>query len=205
MSWWKPKTVRGVNPKADWLSDESFNLGHSQFGEEGLIRDTLKRFGVQAEWCFEVGAGDGEKLSNTLWLRRQGWSAVLVERDANQHGRLLRFEAPNIHCVREDVCERGLDAILRERSAPHSIDVGVIDVDGQDYWVWRRMEEYQPRIMLVEYSPYVEDSASTIPPVNGDGQATLAPIAELGMDKGYALAAFTYCNAFFVRKDVWSD
>jgi len=77
----------------------------------------------------------------------------------------------------------------------------VIDIDGDDYWVWEAME-LQPRVMLVEYKPDVYGGELEAVPERGNGQAALPPIVELGTAKGYQLLATTFCNALFARSDV---
>jgi hypothetical protein len=44
---------------------------HSQYGEDGILREALKRLsskGNSDKWCVEFGAWDGVKLSNTCNL-----------------------------------------------------------------------------------------------------------------------------------------
>jgi hypothetical protein len=60
------------------LSDFGFNE-YSQFGEDGMIDEALKRIGVRSSRCVEFGAGDGLSCSNTANLWHNGWKAVLVE------------------------------------------------------------------------------------------------------------------------------
>ena len=79
-------------------------------------------------------------------------------------------------------------------------DLGVIDIDGQDYWAWFGLKSYRPRVMLVEFM-YVNDNFKNpdfIPQLNGDGQAGSEAIRKLGGFKGYTAVAETYCNLLFV-------
>lgn len=51
---------------------------HAQFGEDCLLH---QRFfpGQAAGTCVEVGAGDGERYSNTLFFEGLGWRCLLIE------------------------------------------------------------------------------------------------------------------------------
>lgn len=51
----------------------------SQTGEDGIIAGILERIGTRNRWCFEVGAADGQRLSNTWALFRDGWQCVFCE------------------------------------------------------------------------------------------------------------------------------
>jgi len=175
----------------------------SQFGEDGYIEKALERIGIKNQWCFEVGAADGLYLSNTNRLRSWGWRAVLIESN-NKHFDFLRsYESDKVHCFHETVGMRTLDAILSCTSAPRDLDLGVIDIDGQDYWVWDDMQTFKPRLLLIEFSPY--GSPDDLPGIWKAGQAGINPILALGKTKGYLPLVQTYCNVLFVREDQWSN
>jgi len=186
---------------ADWLRNRDHNY-FSQFGEDGLIEAVFDRIGMHNRWCFEVGASDGETLSNTKVLRDDGWDAVLIEAEPHQFEKLRRFESERVRCVNEHIGPASLDRILRNHSAPRAPDFGSLDIDGQDYWAWAGMVDYVPRVMLVEYAIGTGDF---IPPVGGEGQAKFDPIVALGRSKGYAPVIATYVNVLFVWSTDWES
>src|SRR4051794_41160707 len=51
---------------------------HSQFGEDGVPSEIVRRVQPAVRTCVEFGASTGE-LSNTEWLIERGWRAVLIE------------------------------------------------------------------------------------------------------------------------------
>lgn len=181
---------------------------YSQFSEDKLIAELFAKIGTENHWCFEVGAADGRWLSNTLAFREQGWDAVLAECDPEPAAKLLQEFGGVSHCVHAKVTD--LDTLLARFGAPYNIDLGVIDIDGNDYWLWHDMTLYRPRVLLVEFSPYVDQP--THDPVNpiprgGPGQTAKQPLVELGEKKGYRLTTATFCNLLFVREELtrWMD
>lgn len=180
-------------PLVDWLTGKGSNV-YTQFGEDGLISACLERIGVTNRHCFEIGAADGRFYSNTLVLREQGWHSVLIESNADQF-RKLKAEFGDvsecIHCHTTD-----LDAILSQTKIDTRPDLGIIDIDGQDYWLWNDLVKYRPRIMMVEIAPMFPELP--VPSRGGEGQAGLDAIRTLGLSKGYQLVATTYCNAVFL-------
>lgn len=174
----------------------------SQYGEDGLIHTVFDWIGVTNRWCFEVGAADGQFYSNTLqWRYNYGWSAVLMEQGDSQFATLSENHArENVHCVHE--CVTDLDDVLSRFSVPHNLDLGVIDIDGQDYWLWHDMAVYRPRVMLVEFhwsrgTDYIPERG------NGSDQAGSDALMSLGASKGYTAVARTHVNLLFVRDDLW--
>lgn len=175
---------------------------YSQFGEDGIIAALLERLGAHNQWCFEVGAADGYFYSNTLRLREQGWNAALIEGNPDQAALLQKYASETVQCIHRQIGDAELDGILSGCGAPHNMDFGVIDIDGQDYWAWRGMVEYRPRIMMVEFDRSMHDYG---PPERGDAsgkQAGYTAIHNLGIEKGYVPIIKTHVNLIFIRKDV---
>lgn len=171
----------------------------SQYGEDGLIQRLFELIGVRNRWCFEVGAADGVFYSNTLSLREAGWNAVLIESGDEAYQKLSRYESRRVHTVHE--CATDLDSILSRFDTPTDLDLGVIDIDGQDYWLWHDMTVYQPRVLMVEF--HWADGDTFIPAKGAEtpNQAGWQALNSLALVKGYQLAAKTHVNLIFVRDD----
>lgn len=172
---------------------------YSQFGEDGLISTLFAEIETTNEWCFEIGAADGVMYSNTLQWREAGWKSVLIESGDDQFAQLQSFEAAECVCIHE-TC-RDLDATLASTPIPKEPDLGIIDIDGQDYWLWHDLTEYRPRVMLVEFHWSMGDEY--IPPRGGEyrQQAGETALRQLAAEKGYAVAATTHVNLLCVRSD----
>lgn len=191
-----------LDSRFDWLEGRTFN-SYSQYGEDGLIEACLERFGTSNKWCFEVGAHDGVYFSNVKKLWDSGWDAVLIEGDADHYKRCCRFESGRVRCINEYIGLASLDRILEECGAPKDLDFGVIDVDGQDYWILQGLQIYRPRLLLVEFGlNNKKDMVSFIPSLRGKGQAPFGPIKELGESKGYVAMARTHVNILFCAKEL---
>lgn len=191
-----------------WLNGKARNV-RSQCGEDGLLEAVLARIGIGKRWCFEVGAYDGERNSNVAQLIDKGWNAVLIECDDRQFANLQNRYADNdrVRCVHAYIEPTNIDHILREAGAPGDLDVGVIDIDEQDFWVWAGMRLFWPRIMVVEYG--YGRPVDQVPSLRTDRgnperiiQAGRNSINYLGVAKGYVSVAVTDCNVVFCRADL---
>jgi hypothetical protein len=175
---------------------------YSQNGEDGILAEVFRRIGTTNRWCFEVGAADGLLFSNVRRLIEQGWGATLIEADQQQYRKLqaLYCDGPAnvVTACRLVSAERPdrLDDLVGERRP----DLGVIDVDGQDYYLWLSMVRVRPRVMVVEFDHNAKDEMF-VPRRGGPGQAAYTPTMMVGLAKNYLPVARTLCNAVFVERE----
>lgn len=200
-------TIEILDPAGEFLRGRERSV-YSQFGEDGLIEALLERIGETNRWCFELGAGDGVTNSNTRRLREAGWSSVLIEQDESLSDKAIVNMLPHDCIATVKASPENFQRILLvEVNAFGNPDLGVIDIDGQDYHLWAAMERTRPRIVLIEYA-YAGDP-DYVPPLGkpGEGgryQAGLTKIVELGRSKGYTPLVRTYCNVLFCLTELVS-
>lgn len=185
----------------EWLDDFAFNL-YSQFGEDGVLQAIFSVIGAENEWCLECGAADGLLFSNTRRLIEQGWKGVLIEADEAAFARLVENNGAfgeRVRCVRQMVDDtHRLDGILHRCGAPLDLDLAVIDVDGQDYYLWNSLLQYRPRVVLIEFDHNADEDA--LPTLGGQGQAGELTINRLGCGKFYTRVHRNTCNMIFIRR-----
>lgn len=178
----------------------------SQCGEDGVIRRALEVIGVRDGWCVEFGAWDGRHASNTYSLiDRNGYSAVLIEGDGARFADLQRTHARRrgVIALHRLVGFEGpdrLDGILAGTPVPRDFDLLSIDVDGNDYHVWDALQDYRPKLVVIEFNPTMPNEVDFVQPRDmavGQG-SSLTAIARLANAKGYRLIHATVVNGVFV-------
>ena len=193
-----------------WLLEHRKNH-HSQTGEDGVVGKILEALPGTDRWCVEFGAGDGELFSNTCHLiEAHGYSAVLIEPDPEKFRSLdRRYQGyPDVHRFQLRVglgAEDGLDAILGRTPIPEDFDFLSIDIDGNDWHVWKSLSRYSPKLVCIEYNPTIPTEVRFVQdPDPGLAQGcSLLALVELGRQKGYELACVLPVNAIFVREDLF--
>jgi len=116
---------------------------------------------------------------------------------------------------REVVDAENIESLFARYGVPEEFDLLSIDIDGNDYWVWKAISRYSPRVVIVEYNIFfLAETAKTIaydPDHVWNRKdhrlyhgASLAAFDKLAREKGYALLhTDVYCpNAIFVRRDL---
>lgn len=185
------------------LSDFGSNA-FSQFGEDGMIAEALRRVGEGGRTCVEFGAADGLSCSNTARLWKQGWRAVLIEADLGLYESLVETTVnhPDATPVKMTVAPSGpnsIDALLMCLEIT-SVDFMSIDVDGDDYAIWEAMK-IRPRIVCIEYNQSVPPHVELRQAHSGDcfGASALS-VCLLAQSKGYELVGLTEANLIFVDR-----
>ena len=183
---------------------------HSQCGEDGIIEAILERLPERDMWAVEFGAWDGVTLSNTAALEEVGYTRILIEGDRSRFDKLRSRFAPHpvsqpIHAVVGWQHPHTLDDILATTSTPRDFDVLSIDIDGNDYHVWRATTSYRPKLVVIEFNPTIRNGVEFVqkPDLHARRSCSISSLVNLGKTKGYELAASTEYNAIFVRSDLF--
>lgn len=157
----------------------------------------------------EFGAWDGILYSNTRNLIvNKKYSAILIESDREKFKDLQRnyVRYSGVVTVNRFVGfgnHDHLDLILETTAIPEDFDFLSIDIDGNDYHVWKAIEKYQPKVVCVEFNPTIPTEVNFVQSANekiNQGSSLIA-LTELGVDKGYELVSVLPFNAIFVRRE----
>jgi hypothetical protein len=115
----------------------------------------------------------------------------------------------------EFITAENIESIFKSADVPTELDLLSIDIDYNDYYVWKAITNYNPRVVVVEYNAiYMPDTNFVVaynPQRTCDRTsyygASLLALQELADEKGYCLVGccFAGVNAFFVRKDLVND
>lgn len=189
------------------LSSQASNVT-SQTGEDGIIAAALRTLPLPclSHWCIEFGAWDGRHLSNTYDLvDRHGYRVVLIEGDRRKHRELCStYPHPEraifLNAYVGWSAEDNLDQLLSHYEMPADPDLLSIDVDGNDYHIWRALARVRPKLVLIEYNPTIPNCVEFVQQSKPDCNQGSSPasLVRLGKEKGYALIAVTKLNLLFV-------
>ena len=188
----------------------------SQFDEDGLLDEVFRRIGTTSRTFVEFGVGDGLE-NNSLAFLLAGWRGLWIEADPVHQDRIrsgfaAALEARQLTLVGEFVTAENIEDLLARGGVAEEPDLVSIDIDGNDYWVWKAMRRFRPRVVVIEYNASLGRTAQVVRPYDPgarwDGStgfgASLAALEGLGREKGYSLVGCSVAgvNALFVRSDL---
>lgn len=184
----------------------------SQCGEDGIIEKIFEIISPDNSYCVEFGAWDGKYLSN-CWnlIANKGWSGSFIEGNETKFKDLLATHGDNkevscLHRFVEFEGENSLDNILTSASAPQELDLLSIDVDGTDYFIWESLNEFKPRVVVIEFNPTIPNDVVFVQAKDNsiNQGCSLLSLILLGKEKGYELICCTNWNAFFVKSELYT-
>lgn len=199
------------------LNQYAYNV-NSQHGEDGILKAIFDKIGTTSKYAVEFGGWDGVYLSNIRELIvKMGFGGLFIEGDKKRAEKLRNNYAdyPQVACIEAYVGFRTntLDSILQDNHAPVQIDVLSIDIDGYDYHVWEAVQDYRPRLVIIEYNPSIPNDIVVINPHKEDifTGSSAAALVELGRRKGYSLIGVTQTNLLFIvneeydKLEIWDN
>jgi hypothetical protein len=188
------------------LMDYKKNV-YSQFGEDGIIEKIFEVIGISSKIAIEFGATDGFILSNTahLWTTDPSWKAFLIESDFDYFQNLKKnvadYPCTAIHWKVGISQEDSLEVILAKYNLPSSIDLLSIDVDGNDYHIFKTLNFLHPKVIICEYNPTIPAHLDVYADYGNSVGCSVAALQRIAGEKGYSLVAITESNCFFVTNE----
>ena len=171
---------------------------HSQFGEDGVLERDFEIIEPGPRYAVEFGAYDGITNSNMRNLVvNHGWSTFQIEGDPELAEQLAGNYAdyPKTQTLHAWVWPGNVELLFEEAGVPRDLDLLVIDIDSNDYYVWRAIRDFRPKVVMIEtnrhFAPPQKMVIDNHPMNYWDGTyytgASLQSMYELAKEKGYEL------------------
>ena len=192
---------------------------YCQNDEDGIIAEIFRRIGTESRTFVEFGVETGVEC-NSVKLLVEGWRGLWIESNATSAGAIRREFAPFIAAgklvLQESlVTAENINALIGQGGFSGEIDLLGIDIDGNDYWVWKAIDVVNPRVVAIEYNATLRPPMAVVVPYRADAQwdgsnhygASLEALVRLATAKNYRLVGCSIAgvNAFFVRADLCAD
>jgi len=209
--------------QADWngvLALREFRV-FSQWGEDGIIQALIEAVPVKEKVFIEFGVTNYNESNTRFLLVNDNWSGLLLDGDAAHIAYIKNdpiYWQHNLKAECRFLTRANINEIFTENGLTGEIGLLSIDIDGNDYWVWKEIKVVNPAIVVVEYNARFGSEAGVTVPYDPEFRresahysniyygASLRALEHLGREKGYALVGCNSAgnNAFFVREDLLS-
>ena len=201
---------------------------YSQNGEDGILLHIFSKIAVTNRCFVEFGIGDGKECNTANLALNFGWRGLLMDgseeyvasakhyyKNELYYKMQLKDRSADVKIAHCFVTVDNINPVLRSNGIEGEIDLLSIDIDGNEYWIWKAITAITPRVVVIEYNASMGPRESitvkydpnfdkhNFVPFNFYYGASLTALTKLARSKGYILVGCdsTGLNAFFVRKD----
>ncbi|TES93618.1 MAG: hypothetical protein E3J90_14405 [Promethearchaeota archaeon] len=199
------------------LAEVEFKV-FSQFGEDGIIQYLINNIPIKNKIFIEFGVQDYKESNTRFLLINNNWKGLLIDSDRKNINSIKNDEIYwkyDIKAVCKFVTRENINSVFSSNGFEGDIGLLSIDIDGNDYWIWKAIKVINPSIVICEYnSVFGCKDAVTIPYGPNFNRtkahfsnlyfgASMHALYYLANKKGYIFIGSNSAgnNAFFIKKD----
>ena len=191
----------------------------SQWGEDGIIQFLLQHVSLDRKVFVEFGVENYTESNTRFLLTNNQWSGIVIDGSSENIEYIKRdsiYWSSNLKAVDAFITKDNINELIQKNGISGDVGILSIDIDGNDYWVWKAINCISPRIIICEYNSHFGAKAEVTTPYNPSFirdkahfskiyyGASISALNALAKSKGYSLVASNSVgnNLFFVRNDV---
>lgn len=192
----------------------------SQFGEDGIIQYLIRQVKIppNLHTFIEFGVESYVEANTRFLLMNNNWCGLVMD-GSKENVSVIQNTALywkyDLTAIAAFVDADNINGLIHSAGFGGEIGLLSIDIDGNDYWIWDRINVVNPIIVIIEYNGLFGSRRAVVVPydpkfVRSEAHysylyagSSLKALELLGRRKGYALVGSnsTGNNAFFVRRD----
>ncbi|MDX2416356.1 MAG: hypothetical protein QNK19_02730 [Xanthomonadales bacterium] len=203
------------------LSEVEFKV-FSQWGDDGIIQWLVNNLVFPNKTFIEFGVENYRESNTRFLMMNDNWSGLVIDASKSNVEQIINSEyfwRFDLSAKAEFIDCDNINQLLLQSAYDKEVGILSIDLDGNDYWIWKEINAISPVVTVLEYnSVFGIDKAITVPyDKNFDRRtahfsnlyygASLRALFQLSENKGYSFVGCNSAgnNAYFVRKDKMMD
>ncbi|MEO8769672.1 MAG: hypothetical protein ABI402_06300 [Ferruginibacter sp.] len=147
-------TLNNQKPKIKELSEVEFQV-FSQFGDDGIIQYLVNKLPLKNKTFIEFGVENYREANTRFLLISNYWSGVVID-GSEENVQAIKNESMygyfDLRAKQSFITKENIDNILKDSGFNKELAILSIDIDGNDYWVWKAITSFEPDIIICEYN-----------------------------------------------------
>jgi len=203
------------------LEEVEFKI-FSQWGDDGIIQWLASNLEFPNRTFIEFGVENYRESNTRFLMMNNNWSGLVMDGSRSNVAQIVNSEyfwKYELFAKAVFIDKENINSLISLPGFDKEVGILHIDLDGNDYWIWEKIDVIDPIVVILEYnSVFGIDRAITIPydktfiRTNAHYSnlyfgASLRALHQLSMAKGYSFIGCNSAgnNAYFVRSDKLND
>lgn len=215
-------STQNLEPKVNGsLADVEFSV-FSQWGDDGIIQWLLRHIEFPNQTFIEFGVEDYRESNTRFLMMNNNWAGLVIDGSEKNISRIRNSEyfwKYDLQAKAKFITAENINELILSSGLAPEVGILHIDLDGNDYWIWRAIDSINPVIVIMEFNsvfginrpitvPY--DSSFTRTKFhysNLYAGASLLALNYLSEQKGYSLIGCNSAgnNAYFVKNNYLNE
>jgi len=198
------------------IHDAEFKV-FSQWGDDGIIQYLINYLNLPNTTFVEFGVEDYKESNTRFLLMNNNWSGLVLDGSSANINAIKNsavYWKYDLQATHAFITVKNINTLISDAGFSGEIGLLHIDIDGNDYWIWKALEVVTPIIMIVEYNSIFGSDRSITIPYRPDfvrskahyshlyAGSSLPALCDLALEKGYVFIGSNSAgnNAYFLKK-----
>jgi len=199
------------------LEEVEFRI-FSQWGDDGIIQWLAHNLDFPNHTFIEFGVSDYRESNTRFLMMNSNWSGLVMDGSSLNVAKIVNagyFWRHDLQARAAFIDSENINNLITSANLAPELGILHIDLDGNDYWIWREITVISPVVVIMEYNAvFGSDRPITVPYDKTFDRtkahysnlyfgASLPALRHLAMEKGYSFIGCNSAgnNAYFVRSD----
>jgi len=203
------------------IHDVEFKV-FSQWGDDGIIQYLIHYLEIRNNVFIEFGVENYLESNTRYLLMNNNWTGLVMDGSSVNVNKIKKSDyywKYDLSAISAFVSSENINSLIEEAGFSGEIGLLHIDIDGNDYWIWKALNIIEPIIMIVEYNSVFGGNRPITVPYKADfnrtdahysnlyAGASILALCDLAKEKGYAFIGSNSAgnNAYFVKENYLKD
>lgn len=190
----------------------------SQWGDDGIIQWLVNNLEFPQKTFIEFGVANYRESNTRFLMMNNNWSGLVMDGSEANIAQIIHSEyfwQYDLQAKAVFITKDNVNSLVKSAGFNEEVGILHIDLDGNDYWIWKELNVVRPIVVILEYnSVFGIDRAITVPYAEAFERqsahytclyagASLRALDDLSKQKGYRFIGSNSAgnNAYFVRQD----
>jgi hypothetical protein len=204
-------------PILDNIADAEFKV-FSQMGDDGIIQYLIHKINITDKTFIEFGVETYVESNTRFLLKQDNWAGLIIDGSRTAIDYIQSDELYHQHDLKalcSFITSENINDLISSQGMRGDIGLLSVDIDGNDYWVWKAINVVTPTIVVAEYNSVFGKTRAITVPYKKDFVrakehyshlyfgASLKALCILANEKGYSFVGSNLAgnNAYFVKSD----